>query len=242
MNSVAKKMKKAFTLTELLVAIGLLAAVLTASTIIFHYSIEAHRTAMATAEIMHSVRAITDQLNLQLAGLRKDGCLMIGASTNGSNNLKFFSVGDFQSSFKDDVRSNIAWMYFGPAENDSNNLLLDIKLLTPGESGVDVDYEDKSFIQYQEDIINGNYPDAVHDIDLDNPYNLLAQRISDIEIEWTDGSVGAVYKNILWQGSKTWEPTDNDWPKALKFRFTIHDSKNILKGGKTFEHIVYIGN
>ena len=64
MNSETEKMKKGFTISELLVAVGLLAAVLAVSGIIFNYSIEAQRTASATAKIMRTLRAITDQLNI----------------------------------------------------------------------------------------------------------------------------------------------------------------------------------
>ena len=32
------------------------------------------------------------------------------------------------------------------------------------------------------------------------------------------------------------------WPYALKFTFTLYDSKGIIKNGRTFTHIVYIGN
>lgn len=41
-----------------------------------------------------------------------------------------------------------------------------------------------------------------------------------------------------------WRPAANanvwPWPKALRFTFTIYDSKGIIKGGKTFTHIVYL--
>jgi len=39
-----------------------------------------------------------------------------------------------------------------------------------------------------------------------------------------------------------WTPSTRQklWPKALKFTFTIYDSKEILKNGKTFTHIVYL--
>ena len=32
------------------------------------------------------------------------------------------------------------------------------------------------------------------------------------------------------------------YPKALKFTFTLHESKGIIKGGRTFTHIVYLGD
>ena len=58
-------------------------------------------------------------------------------------------------------------------------------------------------------------------------------------------------------GDKRWYPIGNDrliykkfdnsffnrdfYPKALKFTFTIYDSKGVIKDGRTFTHIVYIG-
>ncbi len=60
-------------------------------------------------------------------------------------------------------------------------------------------------------------------------------------------------------GDKRWYRIDNDhliynvnndyfgkdgidfYPKALKFTFTIYDSKGVIKNGRTFTHIVYIG-
>ncbi len=40
-------------------------------------------------------------------------------------------------------------------------------------------------------------------------------------------------------------PDDFDpkfFPRALKFTFTLYDSKGIIKGGREFTHIVYIGD
>jgi len=108
-------MKKGFTITELLVAIGLLVAVLAASTMVFHYSIEAQRTAMATTEIMRTMRAITDQLNMDFAGLRKNGeIFVIWKAESGTHErfdrVMFFANGDFQSYGGDPavVRGNLA--------------------------------------------------------------------------------------------------------------------------------------
>jgi len=190
-------MKKGFTLTELLVAIGLLVAVLSASTMIFHYAIEAQRSAMATAEIMRSLRAITDQLNINFAGLRKDGYLILYSNTIDSNHqdaLYFFSEGDFQSNVDPDIRSNIARIYIGGARvggsnKDPNILLLDMKLLTPGESQHGNDYENISFAECQDDISKLEHQDPNNILDYtgsrpefepNNPNNLLAQRVSNL--------------------------------------------------------------
>ncbi|MBU1259587.1 MAG: hypothetical protein KJ757_03435 [Planctomycetes bacterium] len=260
-------MKKAFTITELLVAIGLLMAVLGASTTIFHYSIEAQRIAMATSEIMHSLRAITDQLNANFAGLRKDGYLVLRSTSDANDAVYFFSTGDFISWEDSDVRSNTARIYFGPAKIDPTNLALDIKLLTPGKSGID--YNDANFAACQSNIFD-NYEDPYNILSAGRPNiniqsepndvrKLLAQNVGQMRIEWTDANAPSGLINWYTAdkpkpGSQSfeiegppylafWSPFNpTDWPMALKFTFTLYDSKGILKTGRRFEHIVYIGN
>jgi prepilin-type N-terminal cleavage/methylation domain-containing protein len=120
MNSVAraKKMKKAFTLLELVVSIALLGIVFLFAGVIFRVSIDAYRTAAANAEIMQKLRAITDQLNADFKGLRKDGEIFVvwvtreidaaAAAYDGYHDcdndgyerfdrIMFFADGDFQS-------------------------------------------------------------------------------------------------------------------------------------------------
>jgi len=102
---------RGFTLIELLVAIAILAIVLSFAGVIFRVSIDSHRIAIANAEIMQKLRAITDQLNADFKGLRKDGEIFIvwtaslkaGANPNDPNSyerfdrIMFFADGDFQS-------------------------------------------------------------------------------------------------------------------------------------------------
>lgn len=104
--------KKAFTLIELLVAVGILVIVLSFAGVIFKVSIGAQRTAIANAEIMQKLRAITDQLNADFKGLRKDGeifLIWVAALKGGGvdpadpdsydrfDKIMFFADGDFQS-------------------------------------------------------------------------------------------------------------------------------------------------
>ena len=136
-------MKKAFTITELLVAVGLLAAVIMASSMIFHYSIEAQRTASATAEIMRTLRAITDQLNSDFANIRTDAPLMVGFNRNPdglrADSIAFFaSGGNFETTNlyynnSKTVSNSDARIYYGqvrnPDPNDANNPVRKIKIL-----------------------------------------------------------------------------------------------------------------
>jgi prepilin-type N-terminal cleavage/methylation domain-containing protein len=116
---------KAFTLIELLVAVAILAIVLSFASVIFRVSINAHRTAIANAEIMQKVRAITDQLSADFKSLRKDGEVFaiwvarpVPAADYRDNDLDgyerfdrimFFADGDFQPYRANPmVRGNIA--------------------------------------------------------------------------------------------------------------------------------------
>jgi len=118
-------MKKAFTLIELLVAIGVLAIVLSFASVIFKLSIGAHRTAIANADIMQKLRAITNQLNADFKGLRKDGEIFVvwsaqpvSAANYRDNDfdgydrfdrIMFFADGDFYSYGTNPmVRGNVA--------------------------------------------------------------------------------------------------------------------------------------
>ena len=257
---------RGFTISELLVAVGLLAAVLAASGIVFHYSMDAQRTAGATAEIMRTLRAITDQINIDFAGLRTDGYLVLWSDDSNSA-LYFFSTGDFQS-WHDPNRSNIARIYFGPSRNDPNNLALDMLLLTSGVSNID--YNDASFAACQVDIIrdlgedpclvvSSNRPRIDITYDSNDARRLLAQHVGSFKVEWTsDKSSWPDPNRIEWFGRNNprgdpnfenttpylayWTPSNqSSWPKALKFEFTLSDSKGIIKNGRRFEHIVYIG-
>jgi len=69
--------KKAFTLIELVVAVGILAIVVSFAGTVFKVGINTQRAAAANAEIMRNLRAITAQLKADFAGLRKDGEIFV---------------------------------------------------------------------------------------------------------------------------------------------------------------------
>ncbi len=120
-------MKKAFTLIELMVAVGLLALILSFAGVVFNASIETYRTAAASAEIMRKFRAITDRLDADFEGLRKDGEIFVVWKQKNLNlapadyndcdldgferldRIMFFATGDFQSYGTNPmVRGNLA--------------------------------------------------------------------------------------------------------------------------------------
>ncbi|MFH1615263.1 MAG: type II secretion system protein [Planctomycetota bacterium] len=110
-------MRKGFSITELMVALGVMAVAFLITSTIFKISVDTQRTAHATAEVMRKFRAITDQLNTDLAGLREDGEVFVAWVPADVNRLgdqdvdedfdgdgyarfdriMFFADGDFQS-------------------------------------------------------------------------------------------------------------------------------------------------
>jgi prepilin-type N-terminal cleavage/methylation domain-containing protein len=114
-------MKRGFTLIELVVAIAILVIISSFAGAIFSTSIDAHRTAMANAEIMRKLRAITDQLNADFRGLRKDGEIFVvwiaspGDVSLGDpdrdirlDRIMFFANGDFAAYNDPYMRGNLA--------------------------------------------------------------------------------------------------------------------------------------
>lgn len=132
---------KGFTLVELVVAIGIMGLVILFAGNVFKASINSYRIATAQAEIMQKFRAITDQLNNDFRGLRKDAPLFIWFQLDPNDynkrldQIMFFADGDFQSiqtyntavnpivpaASGSPVVSNLARIYYGQAiSNDPN--------------------------------------------------------------------------------------------------------------------------
>lgn len=221
-------MKKAFTLIELAVAVGLLAMVMAFSSIIFKVTIESHRTAGANAEIMQKLRAITDQLNTDFKALRKDGYLILHSQLQDrmeykkdllaqdfrTDRLYYFTTGDFQSWFPPNVRSNIARAYFGHDHNSLDplagkfasqwRLARDANLVTPDYNNIDCN--SLSFSQSKADpntlVVANVLLGAGVFMNIQNPddvRSLMCQDVGEIIIEWTDGTWDA-NNFLLWYG------------------------------------------
>ncbi len=117
-----KYQRRAFTLIELIVAIGLLSIVLVFSGVVFQRSIGSYRTASAQAEIMRKLRVITEQLDSDFRGLRKDAPMFIwfhldpNSSNQRFDQIMFFADGDFQVT-NGTIAGNVARIYYGQARS-----------------------------------------------------------------------------------------------------------------------------
>ncbi|MHC4113925.1 MAG: PulJ/GspJ family protein [Planctomycetota bacterium] len=254
-------MKKAFTITELVVAIGAFALMLSFIGVLFNANIDAHRTAGANAEIMQNLRAITNQLERDFSEICKDGYLLLYSDKLAAfhtDRLYYFCTGDFQSWFDSDVRSNIARVYFGHdtiSLSDANipasrwRLARDVMLLTPGipEGG---DNYNSTFAAFKADeSLVVNDANNLLSIDMENDVNdarrLMCENIGEVLIEWTyeDPNNSGMINWFLQDPNSpiNWTPTSTAaWPTALKFTFTLYDSEGIIKKGRRFTHIAYL--
>lgn len=132
----------AFTIVELLVAMALLVMLLGLSSAVFSYSVRAHRTAGSTVEIARSLRVVTDQLNADFQGLRKEAPVFIGfnridtdADGTADSNfdmIHFFADGDFQTTKQYNggtVYGNIARVFYGHANGSTGTNYTTLQLL-----------------------------------------------------------------------------------------------------------------
>jgi prepilin-type N-terminal cleavage/methylation domain-containing protein len=154
-------MRRGFTIVELLVAIGILVALLTASGVIFSMAVDAQRAASATSEITEKLQAMRDQLDYDFSHLDKTGPLAIWFEVNpvyeasGAvdryerfDQILFFCVGgnfDTTRQYDDNpdplvdnlvtVTGNSARVYYGHADR------IDYANRIPGDKGLVEGYQ-----------------------------------------------------------------------------------------------------
>ena len=143
-----RRNKKAFTLLELMVAVGVLSMMVMFSGKIFKMCLDGHRGAAANAEILQKLRVLTEQLNSDFSGICKDGPVLIKFGRDPADpnicddQIMFFATGDFQSIqlYNDDtgdfipssinppptnseytLRGNTARVYYGLAQSNDPN-------------------------------------------------------------------------------------------------------------------------
>jgi len=329
-----EKMKKGFTLIELVTAVGLMAMVITFASVIFRVSIEAYRTAGANTEIMQKLRAVTDQLNADFKGLRADAPLLVWFEQEPNDpgqrydQIMFFANGDFQSiqlyggspgepgDTGEPISGSVARIHYGQAQNDTQDhpedmpeedrLLARRRHILTADTDLDewpeADMSDFDAIniagiyhneRYEHDRLSlaqwktvdgGNYDgvDGIIDIffeyrplidmnDRHTYHKLICDGVGSFAIQlaywdldglrWfpsnnpdgdatTDdsdfdlpGDEFGVYFSVPGSATITnWEPIPTFYPNAFRFTFTLYDSRGVLEGGRTFTHIVYLGD
>lgn len=275
-------MRKAFTLIELVVSLGILAAILSFAGIIFRVSVESQRMAMANAEVMQKLRIITEQLDADFkSGAFRpsqypyvyDGYVFADTETISaggkltavnSDGLVIFAAGDFRSTGQygnRPIAGNVACVYYGQPDPNSykqppqpyQKFLVrrqTILAIDGPAQGADKrgEYYPKS---PQEWLVNPPFVDAndwrrrpvvdPNNVTASLPM-IVAQGVDNFTVHYLNAGTLLRTAAIPWV-----RPTSNSGssrfnPRALRFTFTLYDSKGILKKGRTFTHIVVWDN
>ncbi len=253
---------KGFTLIELVVSIAILVMVISFASVIFKSSISVLRTSTANTEIMQKLRAITDNLNSDFKGLAENSqgkTRFVLANGLRADCIAFLSTGDFYTTVQyggQTVRGNIASIFYGQANNPNpisttpqnkvllrrQTILTNNPLLPQTDPNRLGEYATTSMAQWK-------VSPPVNDInrpliDL-NFTNYLAKGVDDFSVQFAN------WEPV--QKKYNWWPRDNEVStspavylfttstKAIKFTFTLNDSRGIIKGGRRFTHIVYVG-
>jgi hypothetical protein len=257
---------KAFTLLELAVAVGLLAMMILFAGMIFNMSIDTYRAAMANAEIMQKLQAITGQLNADFKGAILSCPGRVNIVTGGNKNadcIAFLANGDFQSilqygtgSNSKTVRGDVASIFYGQAAGVNPNtdpctgvpkekILARIQtILTSDSSLPDAnsnprgEYYKKSLSEWEANSPFASNPDKWVErppLDPQSENDLvmyMAKGVDNFTIEYNGTTGGINWQRSLGSGGIS--------TNALKFTFTLYDSKGVIKNGRTFTHIVYL--
>ena len=262
-------MKKAFTLIELVVSLGILAMVMSFASVIFKVSINSHRTAIANAEIMQKLRAITEQLNADFRSIAQSYGGYIAFNTDkynidgssieiNSDCIAFFANGDFQSTRQYDGRTiagNVACVFYGPADSNSfsqfpepkEKILLRRQTILTADvplQGSDArgEYYEKSLAHWRVSPPFAD-PDDWVKRPLIDPNNLKENFVMYLAKGVENFTIQFAEQDplgkIMWMRRKKGEG-QNISTNAFKFTFTLYDSKGIIKNGRTFTHIVYL--
>jgi hypothetical protein len=85
--------------------------------------------------------------------------------------------------------------------------------------------------------------------DANDLVNYMAKGVDDFTIQYVGGEDWGATPPII-KNFNEWRPENSEvigWPKALypiafKFTFTLYDSKGVIKEGREFTHIIYIGD
>jgi prepilin-type N-terminal cleavage/methylation domain-containing protein len=187
-----------------------------------------------------------------------------------SDRIAFFANGDFQSTGQYETTSgdektvvgNTAIIYYGLADMNTTDprekILVRRQTILTSDTGLTEDFSLYGQTEYYRSSLSELMVDGTFDVnsmmerrrlDLADPNDLvtyMSEGVDDFTIQY----VGTEILPDLSKKFNEWRPDNNDvtgWsnktliPKAFKFTFTLYDSKGVIKNGRTFTHIVYLG-
>jgi hypothetical protein len=217
---------------------------------------------------MQKLRAITDQLNADFRGVRPTVPAIshhrLFGGLKRSDCIAFLANGDFQSTGQyvgRTVVGNVASIFYGladpPAAKPKDKILVRRQTILTYDSSVriidplnlDEEYYTKSLAEWRVLPPDPNYWTMNPAMDPNDSKDLvmyMARGVDDFTIQY-----------VRWEPALMnyrWFPINNDITpgtqqlqrisarNAIKFTFTLYDSKGVIRNGRKFTHIVYCGD
>ena len=220
--AVARKLKIAFTLVELMVSIAILTAVILIVSTLLTNAQRAVGMSQDTIKADADARAIVDRLRADLAALTKEGFLAIYTDTNDRQHLIFTAVGPYRSMTDPTIIANAARIDYGLTGSADKNILWRRAILLNAANTATIandDHEQTSLASYKTvdrsdiDLELGEFtgtptmtlpPNSLTEVYDLWPY--LARPCTNLKIDWTDGTISLTDNTITWY--------DADAPKA----------------------------
>ncbi|MFI4911179.1 MAG: hypothetical protein ACIAQZ_05875 [Sedimentisphaeraceae bacterium JB056] len=88
--------KRAFTIVELLLAVGLLVAMMAVSVVVFKVAIDAQQKAIAMGDYMRTITSIKTQINNDFSSIDENAPFAVWFDRNGNDRMFFFGTGFFE--------------------------------------------------------------------------------------------------------------------------------------------------
>ncbi len=133
-----KRNKKAFTIVEMLVAIGLLVAMMTASIVVFRVAINSQQKAVATGDYMRSVRAVTQRLENDFSAIDLNVPFAIWFDKDGSDRIFFFANGTFEQLSSGNLDDTQATHNYGSLFYSTGGISQLLRQFTPADRYQDI--------------------------------------------------------------------------------------------------------
>src|SRR5690554_3779631 len=113
---------RAFTLVEMLVAVGLFAAMLLISTVVFRTAIDAQQKASSAGNYMRDIRVITQRIDDDFSQIDLNAPFALWFERNGSDSVIFFANGQFEQISDNNIDpssslNNYAAMQYGVTDS-----------------------------------------------------------------------------------------------------------------------------
>ncbi len=257
-----------FTLTEMIVAVALLVELIMAVGQIFKNTGKAISLAQASSDVTSNVRSAQMQMDQDLAGLDRNGFLSITQidTTNSSDQIVFTTTGNFTgytstANFSTSTSANEAIVQYDQATTGGagvNGILArQYKFLSTysGVAGTGLPGTNSPGTpgQIYASLATYETPAAIVKPD-PNPWiaatpvagyyammPTMMQGVSTFRVAWTDGTSTAGVLN--WTAATSTPKIFSQggtYPKAIRFTYTVTDSKNFLQGGRTYVHVVKV--